>query len=246
MVMEPAPRHDDPPSPPAHVAIIMDGNGRWARERHLPRIAGHKRGAETLREVLIAAGELGIAYLTVYGFSSENWRRPADEVDELMSLLRHYLCSELAELHANGVRVRVIGDRGRLHKDIIALVEDAERQTRDNTALHFTLALSYGSRHEIVEAARRFARQAATGDLDPENISEEDFTAHLSTAGIPDPDLVIRTSGEMRLSNFLLWQSAYAELVFTEKLWPDFCKQDLTDAISEFRKRERRYGATGV
>jgi len=246
MGMEPAPRHDDPPSPPAHVAIIMDGNGRWARERRLPKIAGHKQGAETLREIIIAARELGISYLTVYGFSSENWRRPAEEVGELMGLLRHYLHSELAELYANGVRIRVIGDRQRLHKDIIALVEDSERRTRDNTALHFTLALSYGSRHEIVEATRRIAREAVAGGLDPETISEEDFTARLSTTGIPDPDLVIRTSGEMRLSNFLLWQSAYAELVFTEKLWPDFCKQDLVDAIAEFRQRERRYGATGV
>ncbi len=244
--MEPAPRRDDPPSPLAHVAIIMDGNGRWARERRLPRIAGHKRGAETLRGIIVAARELGISYLTVYGFSSENWRRPAEEVGELMGLLRHYLRSELAELHANGVRIRVIGDRQRLHKDIIALVEDSEKRTRDNTALHFTLALSYGSRHEIVEATRRIAREAVVGDLDPENISEGDFAARLSTVGVPDPDLVIRTSGEMRLSNFLLWQSAYAELVFTEKLWPDFCKQDLVDAIAEFRQRERRYGATGA
>jgi undecaprenyl diphosphate synthase len=246
MGMKSAPRHDDPPVPPAHVAIIMDGNGRWARERHLSRIAGHKRGAETLREITLAARELDISYLTVFGFSSENWLRPPDEVDELMSLLRHYLRSELAELCTNGVRVRVIGDRQRLHTDIISLVEDTERQTQDNTALYFTLALSYGSRQEIVEAARHIARGVAAGSLDPESISEEDFASRLSTVGVPDPDLVIRTSGEIRLSNFLLWQSAYAELVFTEKLWPDFCKQDLMDAISEFRQRERRYGATGV
>jgi len=244
--MEPAHRHVDPPSPPVHVAIIMDGNGRWARERYLARITGHKRGAETLRGIIIAAGELGISYLTVYGFSLENWHRPANEVGELMDLLRDYMRSELAELHANGVRVRVIGDRQRLRKDIIALVEDCESQTRNNTALHFTLALSYGSRHEIVEAARRIALEAVSGSVDPESISEEDFISRLSTAGMPDPDLVIRTSGEMRLSNFLLWQSAYAELVFIEKLWPDFCKQDLIDAITEFSQRERRYGATSV
>jgi undecaprenyl diphosphate synthase len=246
MGMEPAHQYVDPPSPPTHVAIIMDGNGRWAREHNLARFAGHKRGTETLRGIVIAARELGISYLTVYGFSSENWRRPADEVNELMGLLRHYLRSDLTELHANGIRVRVIGDRQRLHKDIIALVKDSERQTRNNTALHFTLALGYGSRQEIVEAARHIALEAVSGGINPESISEEDFTSRLSTAGMPDPDLVIRTSGEMRLSNFLLWQSAYAELVFTKKLWPDFCKQDLIEAITEFRQRERRYGATGV
>jgi len=246
MGMEPTARHVDPASPPEHVAIIMDGNGRWARERHLARIAGYKRGAETLRGIVIAARELGISYLTVYGFSSENWLRPASEVDELMGLLRHYLRSDLAELHANGVHVRVIGDRKRLCKDIIILVDDSERLTRNNTALHFTVALNYGSRHEIVEAARRIALEAVSGNVDPESILEEDFISHLYTAGMPDPDLVIRTSGEMRLSNFLLWQSAYAELVFTKKLWPDFCKQDLIEAITEFRQRERRYGATGV
>lgn len=243
MGMEPATKHPSSSPPPLHVAIIMDGNGRWAQRRGLPRIVGHKRGAEALRETLIAAKEFGITYLTVFGFSSENWRRPPDEINELMGLLCLYLRKELAELHKNNVCMRVIGERERLDDDIVRLIENAENQTRDNTGLYFTLALSYGSRSEIVGAVRAIASEVAAGDRAVSDITEENFSTYLTTAGLPDPDLVIRTSGEMRLSNFLLWQSAYSEMFFTDKLWPDFGKQDLLEAISEFQRRERRYGA---
>ncbi len=244
--MEPAPKHSDPLPPPAHVAIIMDGNGRWARERRLPNIAGHKRGAEALRNTVVAARELGIGYLTVYGFSSENWNRPASEVDDLMGLLRLYLRREIVELGKNGVRLRVIGDFSRFDKDIIDLIAYAEEQTRTNTTLHLTLALSYGGRAEIAQAARRCAELVAAGTLAVDDINEDHFAEHLFTIDLPDPDLVIRTSGEQRISNFLLWQSAYSELVFTPTLWPDFGKADLVSAIGEFHQRERRYGTTGA
>ncbi len=244
--MQPLPQHLDPPRRPLHVAIIMDGNGRWARARGLVRTSGHKRGADATRAVVSGAVELGISYLTLYGFSSENWKRPADEVDDLMGLLRMYLRSEIADLHRNGVRLRVIGDRSRLARDIVALIENAEAQTRGNTTLNLTIALSYGARDEIVQAARRIAEDVAAGRKSPDEIDAEGFAEYLATSGIPDPDLVIRTSGEKRLSNFLLWQSAYAELMFTDKLWPDFTKQDLEDAIGEFHRRERRYGAAGA
>src|SRR3954447_25896343 len=191
---------------PRHIAIIMDGNGRWAQSRGLPRIAGHRRGAEAVRRTLSAAVELGIPYLTLFGFSSENWKRPHDEVDDLMGLLRHYLRGEIAELHRNGVRLRVIGDRGRLSADIVALIEHAEALTRDNQAINLTVALSYGGRAEIVAAARAVAAKAIAGRLAPEAIDEDLITAHLFTADLPDPDLLIRTSGEQRISNFLLWQ----------------------------------------
>jgi undecaprenyl diphosphate synthase len=243
--MQLARSHSDLSSSPAHVAIIMDGNGRWARARGLTRTAGHKRGAEATRAVVSGALDLGVAYLTLYGFSSENWKRPPAEVDDLMGLLRLYLRGEIAELHKNGVRLRVIGDRNRFAPDIVSLIENAEAQTRDNTALTLTMALSYGGRSEITAAAREIAEDVAAGRIRAEEVSEETFADHLATAGIPDPDLVIRTSGEKRLSNFLLWQTAYAELVFTERLWPDFTKQDLEDAIREFHRRERRYGACG-
>jgi len=228
---------------PVHVAIIMDGNGRWAKARGLPRVAGHKRGAEAVRRTITAAAELGVRYLTLYGFSSENWKRPADEVDDLMGLLRHYLRGEIAELHRNGVRLRVIGDRARLAPDIVALIENAEAMTRGNAGLNLIVALSYGSRAEITDAVRRIAESAAAGKTAPSSIDEEMVTRALWTADIPDPDLVIRSSGEKRLSNFLLWQSAYAELVFIDTLWPDFGKDDLLAAIGEFHRRERRYGA---
>ena len=231
--------------PPTHVAIIMDGNGRWARARGLPRIFGHRRGAEVARQVLKGASELGISYLTLYSFSSENWNRPADEVDDLMGLFRLYLRSEVAELHRSGVRLRLIGDRSRIPPDIVALADHAERLTADNSRIQLVLAVSYGSRGEIVEAARRLAAAARDGAIDPATIDEAAVAGYLYTGDIPDPDLVIRTSGEKRLSNFLLWQAAYAELVFTEALWPDFTRQDLEDAVSEFHRRERRYGATG-
>jgi len=236
---------DASPRPlPRHIAIIMDGNGRWAKARGLPRIAGHRRGADAVRRTLEAAGELGVPYLTLFGFSSENWKRPHDEVDDLMGLLRHYLRGEIAELHRNGVRLRVIGDRGRLSADIVALIENAEALTRDNQSINLTVALSYGGRAEIVAAARAVAAKAAAGRLAPEAIDEALIAAHLFTADLPDPDLLIRTSGEQRISNFLLWQCAYAELVFTKTLWPDFGRAELEQAITEFSGRERRYGTS--
>jgi undecaprenyl diphosphate synthase len=233
-----------PLPPPAHVAIIMDGNGRWAKARGLPRVAGHRRGGEAVRRAVIAAAELGISYLTLFGFSSENWKRPAHEVDDLMTLLRHYLRGEVAELHRNNVRVRVIGDRERLAPDIVTLIDNTEALTAGNTGLRLSVALSYGGRAEIAGAARRIAEAAMAGRLRPDQIDETVFARYLLTADMPDPDLVIRTSGEQRLSNFLLWQTAYSEFVFIDTLWPDFTKTDLERALSEFRGRERRYGAT--
>jgi undecaprenyl diphosphate synthase len=230
--------------PPKHVAIIMDGNGRWAVSRGLPRTAGHHRGAEAVRRSVIGAAELGISYLTLFGFSSENWKRPPTEVDDLMGLLRLYLRSEIAEFHRNGVRLRVIGDRERLSPDLVSMIVGAEEMTGANRRLQLTVALSYGGRSEIARAARVIAERAKAGEIDPSTIDEQLLEQHLLTAGMPDPDLVIRTSGEKRLSNFLLWQTAYSELVFIDKLWPDFTKQDLEDAIREFRSRDRRYGAT--
>lgn len=243
--MHALPSHSDSPPPPVHVAIIMDGNGRWAQARGLPRTEGHRQGAEAVRRTVSCAGNLGISYLTLYGFSSENWKRSAAEIGDLMGLLRLYLRSEIAELHKNGVRLKVIGNRERLDPDIVALIEDAERRTGSNTALNLTVALSYGSRSEIAMAARRLAEQAVAARLDPADIDMEMFARHLETVGMPDPDLVIRTSGEKRLSNFLLWQSAYAELVFVDTLWPDFDERDLENAIQEFHRRERRYGTAG-
>jgi undecaprenyl diphosphate synthase len=233
------------PPPPVHVAIIMDGNGRWATARGLPRVAGHRRGADAVRRTIVAAAEFGVRYLTLFAFSSENWKRPVDEVDDLMGLLRHYIRGELAELHRNGVRVRVIGDRARLAPDILALIENAEATTRENSKLNLIVALSYGARAEIGAAARTLARQAVDGAVDPQAIDEAVFARALWTADIPDPDLIIRSSGEKRLSNFLLWQAAYAEFVFIDTLWPDFGKDDLAAAIDEFHRRERRYGAAG-
>jgi undecaprenyl diphosphate synthase len=230
---------------PRHVAIIMDGNGRWAKARGLPRTVGHREGAEALRRVVRASAEFGIDYLTVFGFSSENWKRPAAEVTDLMGLLRLYLRKEIDEIHREGVRLRVIGDRERLSSDIIRLIEDAEARTAGNCRLNLTVALSYGGRAEIVRAAQQLARAAQAGSLDSEDIDEAAFQRYLFTADIPDPDLVIRTSGEKRISNFLLWQSAYAEYVFMDKLWPDFAGEDLKSAIGEFGGRKRRYGAAG-
>jgi len=228
---------------PRHVAIIMDGNGRWANARGLPRTLGHRQGAEAVRRCVAGALEIGIPFLTLFGFSSENWRRSSSEVQDLMGLLRRYLQSEIAEFHKNGIRLRVIGDRGRLPPDIVRLIADAEQRTSENEALDLVMAISYGGRQEIASAARQLAAAVAAGDLSPEDIDEDSFAACLLTAGIPDPDLVIRTSGEQRLSNFLLWQAAYSELIFVDKLWPDFEKSDLEAAVAEFRRRERRYGA---
>ena len=229
--------------PPTHIAIIMDGNGRWAKARGLPRTAGHRAGAQAVRRTVGAAIEFGVSYLTLYSFSSENWKRPVAEVDELMGLLRRHLQSEIAELHKEGIRLRVIGERSRLPKDVARLISDAEKQTGEGRRLTLTMAISYGGRQDIVAAARHLARQAAGGGLDPESIDDDLFARTLSTADTPDPDLVIRTSGEKRISNFLLWQSAYSEFVFVDKLWPDFGKDDLADAIREYRRRDRRYGA---
>lgn len=228
---------------PEHVAIIMDGNGRWARARGLPRTAGHKRGADAVKRTIRAAGDLGIRYLTLFGFSSENWQRPETEVKDLMTLLRYYLINDIKELAEEGVCLKVIGDRDRLPKDTVELIENAEELTATNKRLTLTIALSYGSRQELVLATKRVAEQVRDGKIDPSDIDEQLFESHLHTRDIPDPDLLIRTSGEQRISNFLLWQLAYTELVFTETRWPDFGAAELDDAISEFRRRERRYGA---
>jgi undecaprenyl diphosphate synthase len=228
--------------PPVHVAIIMDGNGRWAKSRGLPRTAGHRRGVEAVRETVKAAVDLGIGYLTLYGFSSENWNRPPPEVDDLMGLLRFYLRSEIADLHRQGVRLRSIGDRGRLAPDIVRLIEEAEERTRANLKLNLTIALSYGGRNEILRAMRMIADDVAAGRLKSENVDANALEQRLFTLGLPDPDLVIRTSGEQRISNFLLWQSAYSELVFDDCLWPDFGRENLRRAVEEFQRRERRYG----
>lgn len=232
------------PPPPGHIAIIMDGNGRWAEARGLPRIAGHKRGAEAVRKTVEAAAKAGVSYLTLFGFSSENWKRPEREIGDLMGLLRLYLKSEINELAKNGIRLMVIGDRSRFAPDIVEMIEKAELDTRNGARLTLVLALSYGGRQEIVSAARSLARQALAGKVDPETIDDDMFRSHLNTAAVPDPDLLIRTSGEQRISNFLLWQLAYTELVFTDVLWPDFGAGDLIAAINEFNSRERRYGAT--
>ena len=228
---------------PRHIAIIMDGNGRWAQARGLPRIAGHRHGAEAARRAVTAAAELGVPYLTLFGFSSENWGRPSGEIHDLMGLLRHYLRGEIAELHRNGVRLRVIGELARLDPDIIEMIERAEAMTRDNARITVTIALSYGGRAEIVAAVRAIAQRVQSGSLAAAAIDEDCFTRYLFTAGLPDPDLLIRTSGEQRISNFLLWQSAYSEFFFTKTLWPDFSKHDLEEAIDEFCGRDRRYGA---
>ncbi len=239
--------HSDaaPPPAPAHVAVIMDGNGRWAKARRLPRVAGYRQGAEALRTTIEAAVELGISYLTLYGFSLENWKRPERDIVDLMGLLRLYLRREVDELDDKGVRICFIGERERFADDIVDLLRAAERRTRANTRLHLTLALSYGGRQEIACAARRLAADVAQGRLRPDDIDVGAVDRYLATAPIPDPDLLIRTSGERRISNFLLWQSAYAEFVFLDTLWPDFSKADLEDAVREFHRRDRRFGATG-
>jgi undecaprenyl diphosphate synthase len=236
------PVNSDPTPGPNHVAIIMDGNGRWAKARGLPRVAGHRRGADAVRRVVRGAGELGIPVLTLFAFSTENWTRPADEVADLMGLLRHYLRSELDELLKNGAKLRVIGDRAGLPGDIVRDISDAEKMTRANSRIDVNICINYGARAEILQATRSLARQVAAGELSPDRIDEDRFERELLTAGVPDPDLLIRTSGEQRISNFLLWQCAYAELVFVDTLWPDFSKEHLEQAIAEFRRRERRYG----
>ena len=230
-------------APPVHVAIIMDGNGRWASARHLPRIAGHREGARAVRRTIEASIKHGVRWLTLYAFSSENWRRPRTEVLDLTGLLRQYLRSEIAELKANGVRVRVIGDPERFDADIQRDLAAAERDTAGNDRLNLTVAMSYGARGEIVRAARAIAEAAKAGTLDPATLDEPGFARFLATADMPDPDLVIRTSGEQRLSNFLLWQAAYAEFVFLDALWPDFDEAHFAAALREYAGRERRFGA---
>ena len=232
-----------PEETPRHIAIIMDGNGRWAAKRHLPRKVGHRQGVEAVRVIVRAAGEMGVEYLTLYGFSSENWKRPAEEVSDLMGLLRLFIRRDLAELHQNGVQVRIIGERNHLERDIVTLIEEAEALTRNNGRLKLIIAFNYGGQNEITSAVRRIAREVKAGTLDPEAITPETVAAHLDTAGVPNPDLVIRTSGEKRLSNFLIWQSAYAELVFTDVYWPDFTPERLKEAVAEYHLRERRFGA---
>lgn len=231
---------------PTHVAIIMDGNGRWAKARGLPRTAGHKQGAESVRVAVESAMDLGVRYLTLFGFSSENWKRPQPEITDLMGLLRLYLRNEVKFLKKNNVRLRVIGDRNKLSDDIRTLIEKAEAETAGNTALDLTIALSYGSRDEIVTAARRLAEDVAAGRLALDAIDEAALAGRLFTADLPDPDLLIRTSGEQRVSNFLLWQLAYAEMVFLDTLWPDFSDAIFREAVAEFGGRERRYGTAGV
>ena len=229
---------------PAHIAIIMDGNGRWAKARGLPRAEGHRRGAEAVRRVVEAASEFGISYLTLFGFSSENWKRPEREIEDLMILLRLYLRSEIAEMHKNNIRFRMIGNRNALPKSVVELIDQAESTTTNNTGLTLVLALSYGGRQEIVAAAKELCTQVSAGELELEAIDDERFGSQLLTQAIPDPDLVIRTSGEQRISNFLLWQIAYSEFVFLDVLWPDFGQIELRYAINEYQSRERRYGAS--
>ena len=225
-----------------HVAIIMDGNGRWAAERGLSRSEGHKHGVESVRAVVRAAIEMKLPYLTLFSFSSENWSRPQSEIRDLMTLLRRFIRTDLANLHKHGVKIRIIGARDGIEGDIIRLIEDAVLLTSGNDGLQLTVAFNYGSRDEIARAARRMAELVAQGKLSPEDITPEAMNNFLDTSGLPDPDLLIRTSGEIRLSNFLLWQCAYTEFVFLDAYWPDFNRGTLEDAIATYRHRERRFG----
>ena len=229
---------------PQHIAIIMDGNGRWAKQRNLPRTAGHQQGIEACKRAVKAAGTLGIQYLTLFGFSTENWSRPAAEVNELMRLLRMYLRSETAELHRNNVKMTMIGERSAFSKDLLTLIENAETLTKDNDGLKLTIALNYGGRDEILRAASDMALSMKEQGVEPnfENVQEH-FSSHLMTNNTPDPDILIRTSGEQRISNFLLWQCAYSEFIFTDTLWPDFEQADMEEAIQIYAGRERRFGA---
>jgi undecaprenyl diphosphate synthase len=231
-----------PGAVPGHVAIIMDGNGRWAEGRGLPRGEGHRRGVEAVRRTVRAAGELGIRTLTLFSFSSENWSRPADEIRDLMGLLKRFIRQDLADLHQSNVRIRVIGGRDRVDGDVLSLIDEAVDLTSENTGLELVIAFNYGSRDEIARAARRLAEQVAAGTLAPDQVTVEAMSGALDTAGIPDPDLLIRTSGELRLSNFLLWQCAYAELVFLDVYWPDFGRGELEQAIAAYGRRSRRFG----
>ena len=229
-----------------HIAIIMDGNGRWAAERGLPRVEGHRQGVESVRRTVDAALDLGITHLTLFSFSSENWTRPKQEINDLFGLLRRFIRRDLADLHKNGVKIRVIGTRAGLAPDLLRLIDDAVELTKNNTALNLIVAFNYGARDEIARAARRVAEAAADGSLAPSEVTEERFGSYLDTANLPDPDLLIRTSGELRLSNFLLWQLAYAEFVFVDTYWPDFSREQLEAAIAEYQRRSRRFGGTSA
>jgi undecaprenyl diphosphate synthase len=230
---------------PRHLAIIMDGNGRWAEQRQLPRIAGHHRGVETVQAVVKECRAIGISYITLYAFSSENWGRPEEEVNALMGLLAEYLRSELKTMMARGIRLKVIGETNRLPVEARKVLDETVARTRDNHDMVLTLALSYGARNELVRAARCLAGEAIAGRMAPEDIDDRAVAGALDTADLPDPDLLIRTSGEMRISNFLLWQLAYTELYFSEVLWPDFDERELRRALKEYSRRQRRFGLTG-
>ena len=227
---------------PAHIAIIMDGNGRWAKEKGLVRLKGHQAGMESLREIVRACSDMGVKYLTVYAFSTENWKRPAEEVSGIFSLLVRYVAKELKELNANNVQIRMLGDISPLPDAARKAAQEAVDSTAGNTGLVFNIAINYGGRAEIVRSAKMLAQQVRDGALDPEEITEDLFAGSLYTADVPDPDLIIRTGGEMRLSNFLTWQSAYSELYVTDTYWPDFTPDKLTEAIEAFNGRDRRYG----
>ena len=240
---EPVPTPAAAPAP-RHIAVIMDGNGRWARARSRPRTFGHSEGVEALRRTVEAAGDLGVEYLTVFGFSTGNWSRPAEEVNALFDLLRLYVARDLERLAREGVRIRVIGERSGLQKDIAEIIANAELRTAANTKFNLTIAFNYGGQDEIARAARRIAEDAASGKIAPSDVTPQRFERYLDTADLPPPDLLVRTSGELRLSNFMLWQAAYTELVFMDVLWPDFDKGALEQAIDEFRRRTRRFGGT--
>jgi undecaprenyl diphosphate synthase len=225
-----------------HVAIIMDGNGRWAKERGLPRSVGHRNGVEAVRRTIRAAVELKIPYITIFSFSSENWSRPPEEVSDLMALMKRFIRCDLAELHQNNIKIEIIGERANVDPELLALIDEASDLTRDNNALTLIIAFNYGARAEIAQAAQRLAMRVASGDLAACDITPDALSACLSTAGTPDPDLLIRTSGEMRISNFLLWQLAYTEFIFLDTYWPDFGREHLEQAIAEYRARDRRFG----
>jgi len=241
-VQAPLPEPSEPVGGPRHVALIMDGNGRWAAARGLPRTEGHRRGVEALRQAVRTAGDLGISHLTIFSFSSENWSRPASEIRDLMGLLRRFIRNDLAELHSSGVKVRVIGERADLAPDIRRLLEEAEELTRANENLTLIVAFNYGARQEIARAVNRITQAIADGRLEPQPMTPELIGRHLDAPDLPDPDLIIRTSGEQRLSNFLLWQAAYTELVFVPMHWPDFDRAAFEGALAEYRRRERRFG----
>ena len=231
---------------PKHTAIIMDGNGRWAEKRGLPRTAGHKAGAETLKKIIAYAQKKGIEVITLYAFSSENWKRPPEEVQTLMNLFRTYLKNDVNELMKKGIRISFIGEREKFDADLVEQMNRLERQTADFKGFHVVLALSYGARNDIINAARQIAAKAARGQIKPQEIDESFFSAHLSTADLPAPDFIIRTGGEERLSNFLLWEAAYAELYFTPVFWPDFNEEELDKALEAYAKRERRFGGLKI